>query len=154
MTSTQLNILLADDDADDCLFFKQALDGFNPTPNLSIVNDGEQLMEYLTANSANLPHVLFLDINMPRKNGIECLAEIRQNVKLKDLSVVMVSTSNSWDTINQLFKSGTHIYIHKPSDFAQLKQVIQHALPIAVEKSLSKNPLKYILNAANSDRPK
>ena len=149
MTHKKIDILLADDDTDDCLFFKQALDQLSLSANLTIVNDGEQLMNYLSVNSTNIPHVLFLDINMPRKNGLECLAEIKENKKLKDISIVMFSTSNSWETIDKLFKGGVNVYIHKPNDFEQLKQVINHALPIASEKSSSKNPLKYILNAGN-----
>lgn len=154
MNLKQRNILLADDDVDDCMFFGKALEEISPTAKLEIVNDGVELMTYLEEHADQLPNVLFLDINMPRKNGLECLAEIKQDSKFKDLSVVMFSTSNSWDTINSLFKSGVHVYIHKPSDFTQLKQVIQHALPIAEENPSPKKPLKYILNAANNDRPK
>ncbi len=147
MILKQINILLADDDIDDCGFFKQALEALSVSYKLTTVHDGVELLEYLSANSAHLPHIIFLDINMPRKNGSECLSEIKQNPKLKNIPVVMFSTSNAWDTINKLFKSGAHVYIHKPSDFAQLKQVIHHALPIAAEKIFSNKPLKYILNA-------
>ena len=147
METKKINILLADDDMDDRVFFKQALEELGLPTQLTTVNDGEQLMDHLSKNSEHLPDVLFLDINMPRKSGIECLSEIRKNEKLKDISVVMFSTTNSWDTINMLFKGGTHVYIHKPSDFSQLKQVIHHALPIAVENRFSKDKLKYILNA-------
>lgn len=147
MKQEQLNILLADDDTDDCIFFKQALDELALPTHLTTVNDGEQLMNYLSENSEHIPDVLFLDINMPRKNGIECLAEIKKNKKLKDLPVVMFSTSNEWNTINMLFKTGAHVYIHKPGDFSQLKQLIHHALPIAVENKFSNGKLKYILNA-------
>jgi CheY-like chemotaxis protein len=154
MNTKQLNILLADDDIDDCNFFKHALEELPISAHFATVHDGEQLMHYLSEHSEQLPHVLFLDINMPRKSGLECLSEIKRNPKLKDIPVVMFSTSNSLDTINMLFKSGSHVYIHKPSEFAQLKQVIHHALPIAAEKTFSKNPLKYILNASNGDRQK
>lgn len=156
MKTNNLNILLADDDMDDCMFFKHALEELSPFAKLTTVHDGEELMQYLSDNSSRKHgiDVLFLDINMPRKNGLECLSEIKKNPCLKDIPVVMFSTSNSWEMINMLFKSGSHVYIHKPSDFAQLKQVIQHALPIAAEEIFSKNPLKYILNASNDDRTK
>ena len=147
MILKQLNVLLADDDMDDCNFFKLALEELPLATYLTSVHDGDQLMNYLTENTAHPPHVLFLDINMPRKSRMECLSEIKRNNKLKDLPVVMFSTSNSWEMINMLFKSGAHVYIHKPSDFAQLKQVIHHALPMAVEKLFSNGSLKYILNA-------
>ncbi len=147
LTFKQLNILLADDDIDDCLFFKEALEALPVITKLKVVYDGDELMNYLTDNKVQLPHVLFLDINMPRKNGFECLGEIKQNEKLKDLPVVMFSTSNAHDKINILFKSGADVYIRKPSNFSQLVQVIQHALPIAAENIFSNGKLKYILNA-------
>lgn len=153
MNAKKLNIMLADDDKDDRDFFKAAVSDLFPLATLYVAKDGEELMKCLSDERELIPDVLFLDINMPRKNGLECLAEIKQNEKLKNIPVVMFSTSNSWDTINVLFKSGANVYIHKPSDFAQLKQVIHHAVPIAAERTSLKTPLKYILNAANSERP-
>ncbi len=142
-----LKILLADDDKDDRLFFSMALKEITIPTKLTTVVDGEKLMDYLSENTDQLPDVIFLDINMPRKNGIECLTEIKQNKKLKDLPLIMFSTSNSRDKIGMVFKNGADVYIHKPSDFSQLKQVISHALPIAVENMFSNGSLKYILNA-------
>ena len=147
MNSKQLNILLADDDIDDCHFFKEALDSLPQTTTLTTVHNGDDLMNYLLQNRERLPHVLFLDINMPRKNGFECLSEIKKNEALKDLPVVMYSTSGSKDKINILFISGADVYIRKPSNFAQLVQVIHHALPMAAENIFSNGKLKYILNA-------
>jgi CheY-like chemotaxis protein len=147
MDLNHLNILLADDDTDDCNFFKEALIGLSISANLTAVHDGEQLMQHLNNEINELPHVLFLDINMPRKNGLECLSEIKKHKKLKDLPVVILSTSSSKDKIGLAFKSGSNIYITKPGDFSQLKQLILHALPIAVENIFSKGSLKYILNA-------
>ena len=147
MNLRQLNILLADDDIDDCQFFKEALEALPLTAQLKTVHDGEQLMNYLEENAEHLPHVLFLDINMPRKNGFECLSEIKHNDKLKDLPVVMFSTSNPKDSIEILFKTGADVYIRKPSNFSQLVQVIHHALPMAAENIFSNGKLKYILNA-------
>ena len=147
MNLKRLNILLADDDGDDCAFFTNALEALQLSTSLQIVNDGEQLMQLLNNESFKLPDVLFLDINMPRKNGLECLSEIKGNTKLKDLPVVIFSTSNSKDKISIVFKTGADVYIHKPGDFSQLKQVILHALPIAVDSIYSNGSLKYILNA-------
>src|SRR5450759_3766148 len=93
MNLKQLNILLADDDTDDCFFFDKALRETPIATHLTIVHDGEQLMDYLSKNSEHLPDVLFLDLSMPRKTGFECLSEIKENKKLKDLPVVMFSTS-------------------------------------------------------------
>lgn len=89
---TPLNILLADDDTDDCTFFKEALKEFPLPTHLIAVHDGEQLMKLLTNQTNELPHVLFLNLNMPRKNGFECLREIKFNKKLKQLPVIVFST--------------------------------------------------------------
>jgi CheY-like chemotaxis protein len=147
MPARNLNILLADDDFDDCHFFKEALEALPQTTALTTVHDGDELMNYLSEDTNPVPHVLFLDINMPRKNGFECLAEIKQDARLKDLPVVMFSTSNAQDKINVLFKNGADVYIRKPSNFAQLVQVIHHALPLTAENIFSNGKLKYILNA-------
>jgi CheY-like chemotaxis protein len=147
MAEKSLNILLADDDMDDRNFFKDALTALPIKTQLKTVNDGDELMTYLSENAHQLPDVLFLDINMPRKNGFECLSEMKDDAVFKDIPVVTLSTSSNKEKIAKIFKIGGHVYIHKPRDFGQLKQVIQNALPIALEHIFSKGPVKYILNA-------
>ena len=68
-------------------------------PFLHLVAAFDNSMEALVFIKTNPPHLIFLDINMPRKSGPECLSEIKQNEKLKDIPVVMFSTSNSWPTL-------------------------------------------------------
>jgi len=141
MNLNQLNILLADDDTDDCFFFKKALEELLLSTHLTIVHDGEQLLNYLSKNSEHLPDVLFLDLSMPRKNGFECLSEIKENKKLKDLPVVIFSTSFPQDRnyeenmIKMLLKIGARDYIRKSGDFAQLKQVIHNTLIMVAENN-------------------
>jgi CheY-like chemotaxis protein len=147
MEFKRLNVLLADDDIDDCNFFKKALDALPMPTQLTTVHDGEELMKALNGETGELPHVVFLDINMPRKNGFECLAELKQSDRLKDLPVIMFSTSNSREAMTKLFKTGADVYIRKPGNFEQLKELIHHALPMATEKVFSNSQLKYILNA-------
>jgi CheY-like chemotaxis protein len=147
MNSKQLNIVLADDDIDDCQFFREALEIMPISTHLTTMHDGAALMDYLTENSERFTNVLFPDINMPHKNGFECLSEIKHYDKLKDPPVVMFSTSHSQDKINILFRTGADVYIRKPGSFSQLIQVIHHALPMAAENIFSNGKLKYILNA-------
>ena len=134
MNPKQLNILLADDDVDDCLFFKKVVKELHPNSNLTILSDGEQLMSYLFENSNQLADVLFLDLNMPRKNGFECLTEIKGDNTLKDFPVVMFSTSYPRDKnyeqnlINMLNKIGSFGFIRKHSDLKELKLEIQNVL--------------------------
>jgi CheY-like chemotaxis protein len=147
MNPKPIRILLADDDQDDCTFFEQALKELSINATLTIVSDGEELMQLLTNESVPPPDVLFLDINMPRKTGTESLSEIKHHERLINLPVVILSTSNNPDKIAHHFKIGANVYIHKPRDFTQLKQVIHHALPISTEQSVAKSKMKYILNA-------
>ncbi|HUR30799.1 MAG TPA: response regulator, partial [Saprospiraceae bacterium] len=81
MNTTPLHILLADDDEDDRLIFKEAINEVRIKTKLTMVNDGVQLMEYLQTTEDELPHIVFLDLNMPRKGGIDCLKEIRNDGK-------------------------------------------------------------------------
>jgi len=119
-----LNILLADDDTDDCIFFKEAVEELLLSTQLTAVNDGEQLMKLLTNETNELPDVLFLDLNMPRKNGFECLSEIKGNQKLRQLPVIIFSTSFEQEVVNLLYKNGAQYFIRKPSEFSQFKKII------------------------------
>jgi CheY-like chemotaxis protein len=74
-----IKILYADDDDDDGFLFRQALDEVNPFTKLKLVTDGEKLMKYLASADEEHPDIIFLDINMPCKNGKQCLKEIRSN---------------------------------------------------------------------------
>ena len=75
------------------------------------------------------------------------MADLKQSDRLKDLPVIMFSTSNSRDAMSKLFKTGADVYIRKPGNFEQLKELIHHALPMATEKVFSTSQIKYILNA-------
>jgi CheY-like chemotaxis protein len=138
-----LNILLADDDSDDCFFFEKVLQEISITTQLKIVRDGEELMKYLLENSEDLPDVLFLDLSMPRKTGFECLTEIKENDNLKDLRVIMLSTSfprdNKYeqDIIKMLYTLGAEDYIRKPSDYTKLKEVIHNALLKMIDRNVA-----------------
>ena len=145
MNPTPLRILLADDDKDDCTFFVRALSEIPMATQLTVVNDGEQLMDYLAQKTPPLPHVIFLDLSMPRKTGFECLAEIKEDERWKNLHVVMLSTSYARDVIyeqglmNTLTKMGSEQFIRKPSNYDQLKELIYEALKKLTEAKLS-NP--------------
>lgn len=125
MPIKQLNILLADDDADDCYFIEEALNEFSLSTHLTAVQDGEELMQLLTNETNGLPDVLFLDLNMPRKNGFECLSEIRNNERLKQLPVIIYSTSFHTEIATMLYNNGANYYISKPSEISQLKKTVQ-----------------------------
>lgn len=124
MSTDKLSILLADDDLDDCVFFKKALDADQLTTHLTTVPDGEHLMRLLSDDTLELPDILFLDLNMPRKNGFECLAEIKENERLKKLPIVVFSTSFEQEVVNQLYRSGARYFIRKPAEFPRFQKII------------------------------
>ena len=122
---------------DDRLFFEDAIEELFTSYKLSTVTDGVELMEVLFDNSEQLPDILFLDINMPRKNGCECLAEIKANDMLKEIPVVIFSTSLDMEIVNKLYENGAHYYIRKPGDFNVLKKVIYQATVLLKEDNIN-----------------
>jgi CheY-like chemotaxis protein len=128
-----LQILLADDDETDRILFKEAFEELKIQTTVHTFDNGVQLMDYLNKNDNRLPHLLFLDLNMPRKSGLECLKEIRRDKKIKDISIAIYSTSNSEKDMEETFLNGANIYIHKPNDFNVLKQILEKALMTAYE---------------------
>ncbi len=135
METEFIRILLADDDQDDHMLFGEALRGLPFLTQLSTANDGEELMRQLTEKPGPLPDLLFLDLNMPRKNGLECLQDIKQNEKLKHLPVIIYSTSLQKEVADQLYALGAYHYIRKPIEFSQLTEVVHHALTLIVQKN-------------------
>lgn len=127
MQENTIYILLADDDEDDRNFFKDAFDEIKISTNVNVVNDGEELMDYLNQPDIILPHILFLDLNMPRKNGMECLMEIKQLDHLKNMAIAIYSTSSSEKDIEETFVKGANIYIKKPNDFNELIKTLNIA---------------------------
>ena len=147
---TPINILLADDDKDDRDFFNMALKEVSIATHLTTVSDGERLMAYLSENSENLPDVLFLDLNMPRKNGNECLVAIKSNKKLKQLPVVIYSTSLQDAAADVLYKNGAHYYLHK-CDIAILSKSIHRILTLLLESPKQPSRDKFILCLEKSE---
>ena len=151
MNIKQLNILLADDDTDDCIFFKIALDELLLSTHLTVVHDGEQLMQLLMNETNESPDVLFLDLNMPRKNGFECLSEIKLSKKLNHLPVIIFSTSFEQEVVNQLYQNGAQYFIRKPSEFSQFKKIIQHSLALIAQENTSQPTREnFVITVQNS----
>jgi CheY-like chemotaxis protein len=128
MENTPLMILLADDDESDRLLFKEAFEDLKIKSVVHTVNNGKQLVDYLTKKDAVLPDLIFLDLNMPRKNGLTCLKEIRSNKIYKEILIAIYSTSASKNDMEETFRNGANVYIKKPSDFNILKQLLAKIL--------------------------
>lgn len=124
----RMKILLVDDDEDDREFFADALLCVDPSSNLELADNGKICLFHLDNKKEDLPNLIFLDINMPVMNGLECLMEIRKNDLYKNLPVAMYSTSSSQKDIEESYKKGANIYITKPFNFEELKKTISSVL--------------------------
>ncbi|OYU81800.1 MAG: response regulator [Flavobacterium sp. BFFFF1] len=144
-----MNIFLTDDDSDDCMLFSEALQETFSEATLTITTDGVKLMETLKNLKPDSRVILFLDLNMPRKNGFECLDEIRENKKLKDVSVIIFSTSSNADIIDKTYKQGANYFISKPNSFSLLKKTIEHVLSFNNDQ-LVQRPMRedYVIHVA------
>ncbi|MCB0745362.1 MAG: response regulator, partial [Ignavibacteriae bacterium] len=109
-----LRVFLTDDDEDDRLFFQESIESIDIETELVLFKNGDELMSYLNSEDAKLPHLIFLDLNVPVKTGLECLKEIKVSDKLKNLLIAIYSTSSSEKDIETTFVNGANIYINKP----------------------------------------
>jgi CheY-like chemotaxis protein len=123
-----LDVLLADDDVDDCIMFEKALKELPISSNLKTVYDGNDLLKTLALKNIRLPDLIFLDLNMPGMNGVECLHIIKTREELKKIPVVIFSTSIGDSLARKLIEKGAMECIRKPSSFHELKNVISNTL--------------------------
>jgi CheY-like chemotaxis protein len=118
-----LHILLADDDMDDSFLFNEALEQSQLRVKFSHAEDGNQLINLLQRQLQ--PDILFLDVNMPYKNGIECLHEIRANPQYSELPIVIYSTTNYKMNIDACYDGGADLYVVKPNTFDEILKMIR-----------------------------
>jgi CheY-like chemotaxis protein len=140
-----LHILLCDDDDDDRYLFHKALKNYDPLVDLTFAHDGEALMELLMKNQ-ELPDLIFLDLNMPKKNGFECLEEIKKHTVLKSIPVIIMSTTCQEEAVTKTFDLGASLFIIKPVNFHDLELLIQMGIEEVLQingEQLSKS--KFVL---------
>lgn len=123
-------ILMADDDDDDFLLTQKALKASKLLNTLVRVSDGEELVDYLMnkgeyENKETLrPGIILLDLNMPRKDGREALKEIKENEDLRDIPVVVFTTSKAEEDVYRSYQLGVNSFITKPVTFNSLLEVM------------------------------
>lgn len=119
------NILLADDDFEDREFFTEALKEVSPDAVIQTSKNGVELMDFLQNAPKPAPGIIFLDLNMPLKDGYECLAEIKSDNALKDNVVVIFTTSGIQHDIDMTYNKGANLFVTKPNDYRGLVNTIQ-----------------------------
>lgn len=125
----EFTIFYADDDHDDLEFFKDVIETISHKINLFTHDHGDKILSALR-NPPPIPQIIFLDLNMPGKSGFEVLQEIKSSDELKDLPVVIFSTSNDPGNIARSMQMGANFYVTKPTSFDSLKKSIEHTLQI------------------------
>ena len=128
---TPIVILMADDDDDDFVLTEKALGESRLLNQLILVRDGEELLDYLhrkgdyNADNAPRPGVILLDLNMPRKDGREALKEIKSDDSLRNIPVVVFTTSKAEEDIYKTYQLGVNSFITKPVTFDNLTKVMR-----------------------------
>lgn len=122
-----MNIFYADDDADDREIFCDAIQQINPAIKVTLSKDGQEAFEILKAQQET-PDYIFLDINMPRINGVECMARLKSDIRLKNIPVIIYSTTSNSGEVKKLLMLGAEDFIPKVSSFEELKESLQKVL--------------------------
>lgn len=130
--NTMLNnmtIFYADDDADDLDFFRDVTTVIDKDINLYTLDSGNKLL-MAVKNPPPYPHIIFLDLNMPGKDGFEVLRELKTSDEHKNIPVIIFSTSNDQHNILKSKELGANLYITKPNSFSKFQKSIEHTLSI------------------------
>jgi CheY-like chemotaxis protein len=121
-------VCLIDDDEDDCMVFKLALQEINQSIELRYSTSCENIAAFL---STTKPDLLFLDINLPKINGIECLQQIKKSIAESKIPVIMYSSSELPRDLLQAYESGAILYFRKPSNVSTLIKSLTYILNMA-----------------------
>lgn len=116
------NILIVDDDEEDVELFCEAIKDINLNVVCNSVSNGREALKLLQDLTKSLPDYIFLDMNMPKMSGTQCLIELKKNNRLKHIDVIMFSTSKQEEDIKASLRLGAAHYFTKPSSFKFLKQ--------------------------------
>ena len=121
--------MIIDDDKDDRFFFKEAIEGMLNSAVCLEANNGADALNLLRT-AEQLPDFIFLDVNMPSIDGSECLKELKKDAKLKNIMIIMYSTTFSEQSINEFHVLGASTYLKKPTDLNKLPEQILEAIRI------------------------
>jgi CheY-like chemotaxis protein len=128
MNADLVSVLLVDDDPGDALLVREAFDEHKVGNVLSVVSDGVQAMEYVRGEgdyaAVARPDLILLDLNLPRKSGIEVLAEIKSDPVLSMIPVVVLTTSEAEEDIVRAYKLHANAYVTKPVDFERFTEIV------------------------------
>lgn len=130
--SGSLRILIIEDNADDILMIRRALEELETAEVQRVFSQGTEALQWLLATAeadpADLPDVIFLDINLPQRTGLEVLQDLRAHASLAGLPVMMLTSSDRECDLQRAYSSGATSYITKPFQFSHLKATVHEAV--------------------------
>ena len=129
MNVERKDLYVAEDDMDDQFLFDSAFRDLECASDYHVqfADNGQRLIELIDSQKP-LPKAIFLDLNMPVKNGLECLQELRSKFSAEKLPVIIFSTSGDPELVNKTFELGANRYIQKPNDFHKLSKALNYCL--------------------------
>jgi response regulator RpfG family c-di-GMP phosphodiesterase len=130
MNREYLNVILVDDDEGNIVFFKNILKELKIGIKVQAFQNGSDLLEYLNSEDALVPEILFMDFDIPKKNALECLQEIKENFKLENMVTAVYSSNLSEAEVENIFVNGGNIFMKKPNDYSALKKVVSEIITI------------------------
>ncbi|WP_347216783.1 response regulator [Chryseobacterium sp.] len=130
MNKEFLNVIVADNDENTLIFFKNIFKELKISIKIQCFNNGKDLMEYLNNNDAVIPEIVFIKYTIPGKSGIECIDEIRAHSKFNNMVTAIYDEEIQEDEIEEAFVKGNNICMRKPSDFGTLKKVLTEIITI------------------------
>lgn len=148
---TPIKVLLAEDDEDDQFFFSDALAGLPFPTELTIVSNGKDAVEKLS-HADNKPDIIFLDLNMPKMNGKECLKMIRTNKSYKSIPCIILSTSSAHAEIEETYYAGANLYLLKPNEGSNLLKMVNKVLKLDWNENFTPKKELYFLSERTLQR--
>ncbi len=127
ITKKRLHVFIADDDLDDLQFFESAVKEISENVKITIAKNGLELLEFVQLVT---PDMIFLDINMPCMNGLDCLAELRKLQQLREVPIIMYSTGSKEAHIDKAYSLGANRYVQKPANFSSIKDQLTEVLSL------------------------
>jgi len=115
-------ILIAEDDVDDRMLLQTAFDEGNIDVKIEFVGNGSELLDFLEENT-RYPHIILLDLNMPKKDGRETLRELKQHAIFKKIPVIVFTTTKNENEIARCYELGANTYVVKPDSFESLRKI-------------------------------
>ncbi|KMQ58561.1 transcriptional regulator [Chryseobacterium angstadtii] len=130
MNKEYLNVIAADNDEGNIIFFKNIFKGLKMGVKSQCFSNGEDLIKYLYSCGAIIPEIIFIRYDIPGKNGMECLEEIKKEPRFSNIVIAIYADQISENEIEEIFVNGAHVFMKKPETYEGLKKALTEIITI------------------------